>query len=44
MQGKSRLFVNKKGLFVDKKGLFVDKIRTKNKMRQRAARAQTRNP
>lgn len=44
MQGKSQLFVYKKGLFVDKKWLFIDKISTKNKTRQRAARAQTRNP
>lgn len=27
MQGKCRLFVDKKGLFIDKKGLFVDKNR-----------------
>ena len=44
MQGKPKLFVDKKGLFVDKKGLFVDKKQPKIQTRPRAARAQTRNP
>ena len=50
MQGKPKLFVDKKGLFVDKKGLFVDKKQPKTATKpplggtgQRAPRAQTRN-
>lgn len=50
MQGKPKLFVDKKGLFVDKKGLFVDKKQPKTAKKpptggtgQRAPRAQKRN-
>ena len=44
MQGKPKLFVDKKSLFIDKICLFVDGFWSKIHLRQRAARAQTRNP